>query len=108
MESDKRTSTKQTLTSQYDGQYLGMKVADLRQKLDSLGRTNASVQPEINEIRQSLDRAETEPASRVRWNFYQLSYRHYTRICPPRRVSTSLRQVLTEFIESFHLTSRVC
>ena len=25
-----------------------------------------------------------------------------------RRVSTSLRQVLTEFIESFHLTSQVC
>jgi hypothetical protein len=27
---------------------------------------------------------------------------------PPRRVSTSLKQVLTEFIESFHLTSQVC
>jgi predicted nuclease of predicted toxin-antitoxin system len=25
-----------------------------------------------------------------------------------RRVSTSLRQVLTEFIESFHLTLQVC
>jgi|ERR1700674_3920504 hypothetical protein len=30
---------------------------------------------------------------------------HHARL---RRVSTSLRQVLTEFIESFHLTSQVC
>jgi hypothetical protein len=86
MESDKPTLIKQTLTSQYDGEYLGMKIADLRQKLDSLWRTNASVQPEIAEIRQTLDRAETEAASRVRWNFYQLSYRHYTQICPPEEL----------------------
>jgi hypothetical protein len=85
MQSDKRASMKQTLTSQYDEEYLGMKVADLRQKLDSLG-VNASVQPEIDAIRSSLNRAETEPVSRVRWNFYQLSYRHYIRICPPEEL----------------------
>ena len=39
---------------------------------------------------------------------HQSVERALVQIRMPRRVSTSLRQVLTEFIESFHLTSQVC
>lgn len=82
MQSDQRTSTNKTLTSEYDDEYLAMKVADLRQKLDSLARGNAAAQLEIDPIKSSLDRINTEPVMRVRWALYQLSYRQYARICP--------------------------
>jgi hypothetical protein len=73
---------KKTLTSQHDDDYLQAKLGDLRRGLDSLARVNASVQPEIDEIRGDLDRIQTETVGRVRWILYQLSHRHYLRICP--------------------------
>jgi len=82
MQSDQRTSMNKTLTSQYDDEYLTMKTTDLRQSLDSLERANATLQPEINEIRNRLDRIKTESVGRIRWVLYQLSYRQYLRICP--------------------------
>jgi hypothetical protein len=86
MQSDQRTSVNKTLTSQYDNEYLAMKAGDLRQRLDSLARANATVQPEIAAIENTLDRMETEPVMRVRWALYQLSYRQYVRICPPEEL----------------------
>jgi hypothetical protein len=77
---------KKTLTSQYDEEYLQMKVDDLRQGLDSLARVNAGAQPDIDEIRNSLESIGKQSLERVRWNLYQLSYRHYIRICPPEEL----------------------
>jgi hypothetical protein len=82
MENCQTVSMKKTLTDQYDEEYLQMKLVDLRQKLDSLARTNASVQPEIDEIRSNLENIRTEVVKRVRWNLYQISLRRYLRICP--------------------------
>jgi len=82
MENNQTVSMKKTLTDQFDEEYLQMKLVDLQQKLDSLARANASIQPEIDEIRCNLESIQTEVAKRPQWNLYQISLRHYLRICP--------------------------
>jgi hypothetical protein len=81
MEPIKAFTLKRDLVAEYDEEYLEMKVSDLRNKLESLSRSNYGPQLEIKEIQTSLNPIKAGDI-RTKRSIYQLAYRRYILICP--------------------------